>query len=262
MPVFSKRIKSTYSVAYAQRSRGTLDICRPADAIAAPVVVFFYGGGWRSGYKELYRYVGRALARRGYVAVLPDYRIYPEVCYPDFIEDGALAVRWAKDNAGRFGGDPENLFLMGHSAGAHIAAMLAMDGRWLQKVGLAPGRDIAGLIGLAGPYDFLPLLEETRIAIFGGDNRPETQPIHHVVPGAPRALLMTGARDGTVEPGNSTRFAARLRETGNNAEILSYPRIGHFIIVAALAPLIRLVVPVLRDIDRFIGATVQSARRG
>ncbi len=78
------------------------DVCRPVDAIAAPVIVFFYGGAWRGGNKELYRYVAKALARRGYVAVIPDYRIYPEVCYPEFIEDGALAVRWVKDTRRRY----------------------------------------------------------------------------------------------------------------------------------------------------------------
>jgi acetyl esterase/lipase len=92
------RIQLTPSIAYAERSRHRLDICRPRDAIAAPVIIFFYGGAWQSGYKELYRYVAKALARRGYVAVVPDYRIYPEVCYPDFLDDGALVVRWVKDN--------------------------------------------------------------------------------------------------------------------------------------------------------------------
>jgi acetyl esterase/lipase len=151
------RIALTTSIAYAEGARHTLDVCRPKSATAAPIIVFFYGGGWRSGSKRTYRYVAKALARRGYVAVLLDYRIYPQVRYPDFLDDGALAVRWVKDNAKRFGGDPQKIFLMGHSAGAHIAAMLAIDATWLQKVGLVPGRDIAGLIGISGPYDFLPL---------------------------------------------------------------------------------------------------------
>ena len=132
-------IKLTCSIAYAERSRHRLDICRPGGAVAAPVVVFFYGGAWRSGNKALYRYVAKALARRGYVAVVPDYRIYPEARYPDFLEDGAQVVRWVKDNIGRFGGDPDKIFLKGHSAGAHIAAMLSIDKRWLDKVGLTPG---------------------------------------------------------------------------------------------------------------------------
>ena len=253
-----KGIKFTRSIAYAERSRHRLDICRPAGAAAAPVVVFFYGGAWRSGNRGLYRYVAKALARRGYVAVLPDYRIYPEVCYPDFLEDGAQVVRWVKDNVGRFGGDPNKIFLKGHSAGAHIAAMLSIDARWLHKVGLSPGRDIAGLIGIAGPYDYLPLRDETLKLIFGGADRPETQPIFHVAPGAPPALLMTGSRDRLVEPGNSTRLAARLVAAGNAATVKTYRRVGHYVIIAAVAPLLRFLVPVLRDVDAFIAKTLQS----
>jgi acetyl esterase/lipase len=254
-------IELTRSIAYAEHSRHRLDICRPAAAVAAPVVVFFYGGAWQSGYKELYRYVAKALARRGYVAVVPDYRIYPEVRYPEFLEDGARVVRWVKDNAGRFGGDPEKIFLKGHSAGAHIAAMLSIDARWLNKVGLAPGRNIAGLIGIAGPYDYMPLRDETLKLIFGGADRPETEPIFHVTSGAPPALLMTGGRDRLVEPGNSTRLAARLITSGNAASVLTYRWVGHYIIVAALAPLLRCIVPVLRDVDSFIAETLRSPRR-
>jgi acetyl esterase/lipase len=253
-------IGTTRSIPYAEKSRHTLDICRPKKAAGAPVVVFFYGGGWRSGYKELYRYVGKALARRGYVAVVPDYRIYPEVCYPDFIEDGARVVRWVKDNVSRFGGDPEKIFLQGHSAGAHIAAMLAIDARWLRNVGLEPRRDIAGLIGIAGPYDYLPLRDETLKVIFGGDNRPETQPIFHVAPGTPPALLLTGGKDRLVEPGNATRLAARLCAAGNVATVRTYRRVGHFIIIAALAPLLRFFVPVLRDTEAFIASVLQAPR--
>jgi len=253
-------IRITRSIPYAEKSRHTLDVCRPKKAAGAPVVIFFYGGAWRSGHKELYRYVAKALARRGYVAVVPDYRIYPEVRYPDFIEDGARVVRWVKDNVSRFGGDPEKIFLKGHSAGAHIAAMLAIDARWLREVGLEPRRDIAGLIGLAGPYDFMPLRDATLAAIFGGADRPETQPIFHVAPGVPPALLLTGGKDWLVEPGNATRLAARLCAAGNVATVRTYRRVGHFAIVAALAPLLRLFVPVLRDTEAFIASVLQAPR--
>jgi acetyl esterase/lipase len=254
-------IEITRSIPYAERARHTLDVCRPVDAVAAPVIVFFYGGAWRSGNKELYRYIGKALARRGYVTVVPDYRIYPEVLYPAFLEDAAFAVRWVKDNVARFGGDPKKIFLKGHSAGAHIAAMLAIDGHWLQTVGLAPGRDIAGLIGISGPYDYMPLRDKVLMTIFGGADRPETQPIFHVRAGAPPALLMTGSNDRLVDPGNSTRLAARLRAAGNAATVRTYRRVGHYIIIAALAPLLRFVVPVLRDIDGFIAEIVGSSPR-
>jgi acetyl esterase/lipase len=254
-------LEITESIAYAEKPRHRLDICRPAGAAGAPVVMFFYGGAWRSGNKGLYRYVGKALARRGYVAVVPDYRVYPEAYYPEFLEDAALAVRWVKDNVSRFGGDPDKIFLKGHSAGAHIAAMLALDGRWLGKVGLAPGRDITGLIGISGPYDYLPLRDETLAIIFGGADRLETQPITHVAAGAPPALLMTGSRDRLVEPGNSSRLAAKLCAAGNTATVRTYERVGHYFIIAALAPLLQRILPVLRDVDSFIAATLQSAAR-
>src|SRR5581483_5799411 len=123
--------------------------------------------------------------------------------------------------------------------------------RWLVKVGLAPGRDIAGLIGLAGPYDFLPFHHDIYRTIFGGD-RPETQPISHVAPGAPPALLLTGGNDDVVEPGNSVRLADRLKAAGNDAAAVIYPWVGHYIIAAALAPVLRLFAPVLRDTDAFV----------
>jgi acetyl esterase/lipase len=255
------RIALTSDIPYVDGARHTLDVCRPKTVAAAPVVVFYYGGGWRSGRKRIYRYVARALARHGYVAVVPDYRIYPEVRYPDFLDDGARAFRWVKDNAARFGGDPQKIFVMGHSAGAHIAAMLAVDPSWLQKVGLAPGRDIAGLIGISGPYDFLPLRDKTLKIIFGGANRPETQPIFYVAPGAPPSLLVTGDADTIVDAGNSTRFAERLRAAGNDATAVFYPRVGHFNIIAALAPFLRFIAPVLRDADAFIVRTLHSRRQ-
>jgi acetyl esterase/lipase len=253
------RIKLAASIAYATLARHRLDVCRPAGAETAPVVVFFYGGAWRGGNKELYRFAAKALARRGYVAVVPDYRVYPQARYPDFLEDGALAVRWVKDNIASFGGDPQKVFLKGHSAGAHIAAMLSIDARWLAGVGLHPGRDIAGLIGLAGPYDYMPLRNETLKVIFGGADRPETQPIFHVSSGAPPALLVTGDRDRLVEPGNSVRLAAKLVAAGNTATVKTYRRAGHYVIIAALAPLLRHLVPVLRDVDAFIAETLRAS---
>ncbi len=251
-------IKLARSIAYAEGARQILDVCHPAGAVSAPVVVFFYGGAWRSGNKRLYRYAAKALARRGYVAVVPDYRIYPQVRYPLFLEDGALVVRWAKDNVTRFGGDPDTIFLSGHSAGAHIAAMLALDTRWLQAVGLRPARDVAGLIGLAGPYDFMPLRDDVLKVIFGGENRPEAQPISHVRSGAPPALLLTGSKDRVVEAGNASRLAAGLRAAGNIATARVYSRVGHCLIVAALAPFVRLLVPIWHDIDGFIAETLRA----
>ncbi|MGB7034270.1 MAG: alpha/beta hydrolase [Xanthobacteraceae bacterium] len=248
------------SIAYDAGARRTLDVYRPSAATAAPVVVFFYGGSWQSGHKETYLFVAAALARHGYVTIVPDYRVYPEVRYPDFLEDGARAVRWAKDNAARFGGDPEKLFVMGHSAGAYIAAMLALDGRWLKKVNLTPDRDIAGLIGISGPYDFLPLRDGTLKVIFGGANEPATQPISHVSRGAPPALLVTGTHDGTVDPGNVSRLAERLRAAGDDVTVKSYSWVGHLSIIGAFARPLRFLAPVLHDAEAFITTTLQQRR--
>src|SRR4051812_9939383 len=146
----------TIDQAYGPVPRQKLDVYQPRDAKQdASVVVFFYGGAWQSGEKADYRFVAEALTSQGFIAVIPDYRLYPDVQFPSFIEDGALAIRWVHENAQRFGGDPQHIFLMGHSAGAHIAAMLNLDGRYLQNVGLDQNV-IAGTAALSGPYDFIP----------------------------------------------------------------------------------------------------------
>jgi acetyl esterase/lipase len=254
---FDNGLEITRSIPYGEGARRTLDVYRPNTAAAAPVVVFFYGGSWQSGSKEIYRFVGRALAGRGYVVVVPDYRVYPEADYPGFLQDGARAVRWAKDNVARFGGNPDRLFVMGHSVGAYIAAMLALDSRWLAAVDLIPGRDIAGLIGISGPYDFLPLRDGPLTTIFGGANDATTQPISHVTRGAPPALLLTGANDGMVDPGNASRLAAKLHAAGDDATVLTYAWVGHLSIIGAFALPLRFLAPVLRDTDAFIDATAE-----
>jgi acetyl esterase/lipase len=252
---------ATRDLAYGNHPRQRLDVYVPArtaptGARAAPVIVFFYGGGWTSGERGDYLFVGEALASRGFVAVVADYRLYPEVKFPQFLHDSAAAVAWAALNAAKFGGDPGRIYLAGHSAGAYNAAMLTYAPDYLAQVGVEP-KAIRGLIGLAGPYDFLPVTASSTRAIFGyPDTPPETQPIHFVgrTPGirlAP-ALLLTAPDDTTVRPGNSVRLAARLRESGATATEISYPALGHRRIVGALAAPLRDLGPVLDDIARFV----------
>jgi acetyl esterase/lipase len=217
------------------------------------VVVFFYGGGWDQGEKRDYRFVGQTLAEQGFVAVVPDYRVYPAVRYPAFLQDSALAVRWARDHAAENGGDPERVFLMGHSAGAYNAVMLAVDRRWLGAVGMDPRRDLRGVIGLAGPYDFLPLHSDELKAIFGPpDMRPDTQPINHVDGQAPPMLLMTDARDKVVDPGNTERMADRIRERGGQVEAVTFPGLSHALILGAIARPLHFLAPVARRVRGFI----------
>jgi acetyl esterase/lipase len=164
-------------LAYGARPLQKLDVYKPRHAAKAPVLVFFYGGSWQRGSRDLYRFVGASLAAQGIVTVVPDYSIFPPARFPMFVEDAARAVRFTRDNATQWGGDPARLVLIGHSAGAYIAAMLSFDPQWLRQVGLNSQTDLAGFIGLAGPYDFLPIKSRTLRTIFGGANRAETRPI-------------------------------------------------------------------------------------
>lgn len=241
------------TLAYAAGPRHGVDIYAPTPATAAaPVVVFFYGGGWEAGQRTMYRFVGATLAANGVVAVIPDYRVYPDARFPDFIVDGARAVAWARAHAAAYGGDPNRLFLMGHSAGAHIAALLSLDGRWLAAQGMSP-RALAGTIGLAGPYDFLPLETPTLKAIFGPPaDWPASQPINFVGPGAPPMLLATAARDDDVATGNTYRLAARLRADGDDVVERVYPYVGHRTLMGAFAPPLGFLAPVRTDVLRFI----------
>jgi acetyl esterase/lipase len=216
------------------------------------MVVFFYGGSWQWGSKETYAFAAAALAQEGYVTVVPDYRVYPRVRFPDFLNDGAAAVAWARRHAKEFGADPNRLILMGHSAGAYIAAMLAFDGQWLRKVGIDSRRDLAALIGISGPYDFLPIVDPTIQIVFGGANRPVTQPISFVSGGEPPTLLLQARSDGIVDPSNSTRLALKLRSVGSSVQEMSYPFVGHITIIGTLSPLLRPLAPTLHDINAFI----------
>lgn len=243
----------TDGIPYGERPRNRIDVHAPRGAGGAPVVVFFYGGSWETGDRAMYRFLGAALAAAGVVCMIPDYRVWPAVGFPGFMQDGARAVAWARAHAAEHGGDPHRLFLMGHSAGAQIATLLALDAGFLPSLGVRPGRDLRGVIGLAGPYDFLPLRDPTLQAIFGAERDwPASQPINHVTAGAPPMLLATGDADTVVLPRNSERLAARLRAAGNAAETITYPGIGHSEIIGAFAGALSFLAPVRRDVLRFV----------
>lgn len=253
----------TRDIAYAPGPRHSLDVYAPKHPRpGAPVVVFFYGGGWDSGDKSMYRFVGAALASHGYLAVTPDYRIYPEARYPDFLTDAAEAVRWAHDHAASYGADPQKLFVMGHSAGAYNAAMLTLDRRWLGAVGLDPGRDIKGMVGLAGPYDFLPLTSPKLMEIFGPEaERAGTQPINHVQPGAPPLYLAHDVGDRVVGLKNTQNLAAKLRAAGDAVETRYYQGLDHGRIMGAVATPLRFMAPVFKDLTAFIDTQAERPAR-
>jgi acetyl esterase/lipase len=260
--------RASTAIAYGSDERQKLDVYEPFEAAAPaashgrPVVVFFYGGSWQNGARGDYLFAGEALASRGFVAVLPDYRTWPDVRFPVFMEDAAAAVRWARDHAAEFGGDPSRIFLMGHSAGAHIAVLLATDGHYLAAEQMSK-RDLSGVIGLAGPYDFLPLTDPVLKNIFPAPQRAASQPINFVKGDEPPMFLAAGRRDTTVDPGNTDRLAAKLRAAGDTVEVKHYPLVGHALLVAALAAPLRFFAPVLADVRGFIDTeSAQVAQPG
>lgn len=249
-------------ISYGADPRQKLDIYAPRDvAVGAPVVVFFYGGNWRMGDRADYAFVGEALASRGILAVIADYRLYPQASYPGFLEDSAAAVAWTARKVRSYGGNPERLFVMGHSAGAYNAAMMALDGRWLGAQGMKPTA-LRGWIGLAGPYDFLPIDSPDVKPVFHfPDTPPSSQPVNHVSAGAPPALLIASEKDAVVDPARNTgRLASRLREAGVDAETFYYGRTGHATLVATLSRPLRSLAPVLDDVERFVASNGAAAR--
>ncbi|HEY0007536.1 MAG TPA: alpha/beta hydrolase [Tepidisphaeraceae bacterium] len=245
---------ATRDVAYGQQPRQKLDIFQPKNAgKPAAVVIFFYGGDWRSGSKADYLFVAEALASRGFVAVLPDYRLYPETTFPGFVQDGAAAIRWTHDHIDEFGGDPQRLFLLGHSAGGHIAALLTLDETYLQEVGLDRSV-IRATTTLAGPFAFAP--REGDVPVFAMRSADEPAPFAsmpvNVVDGkAPPMQILHGATDTIVDPANVQRLSDRINAVGGAVRTAIYPGKGHVSIVLSLAWSFRWLTPALNDLTNF-----------
>lgn len=250
MPKDDGSRKVASDIAYGEGPRRKLDIYAPVDAAQnpQPVIIFIYGGSWANGTREGYQFAARALAAAGFVTVVPDYRLVPEVHFPGFIQDCAAAVRWIRANAGRYGADPGRIVLVGHSAGAYNAAMLALDPQYLGTDRAA----IKGFAGLAGPYDFLPFDGSVVKTTFGQWPKPdETQPIHYAAASTPPMLLLHGEDDDTVWPKNSINLDRKLKSLGAQSELKVYPGVGHVGIVTALAKPFRDKTPVLDDVTSF-----------
>lgn len=249
---------TTRDIAFGANARNKLDVYRPINAVPntapKPVVVFFYGGAWDSGDKNSYLFLAEALTSRGYV--VPDYRIYPEVIFPAYMDDAALAVKWTFDNIAKHGGDPARVFMMGHSAGAQLAALVAYDATYLDRVGI-DRRRIKGVVSLAGPLDFLPLTEAKLEFIFPQSVRAASQPINFITGKEPPSLLLHGEDDTRVGIHNSRNLAARINDRGGVVETTYYPKMCHAGILLALAAPLRDGKPVLDRVAKFIDEKAQ-----
>jgi len=241
------------NLAYGTGPAQELDVYRPkTESSLRPVILFLYGGRWSSGSRKQYRFVAEALTKHGYVVVIPEYRLYPETLFPGFIEDAAAALAWTHQHAGDYGGDAGKLFVMGHSAGAHIAAMLNYDERFLRAAGGEP-KWIRGFIGLSGPYDFLPITDPVLKIVFGPEDRyPQSQPIHFVDGTEAPALLLHGRDDQVVWPRNSEHLASKIREKGGRVTEKYFDGMSHTDILAAMSVYFRGRRTVLQEIDRFV----------
>ncbi len=244
--------KSAHDISFGSDPRQKLDIYAPKNGAAkTPVIIFVYGGSWASGSRKDYGFAGHALAAQGFITVIPDYRLVPKIRFPAFVEDTALATRWVQDNISAFGGDPENIILMGHSAGAYNAMMAVLDKRFFAAAGVDPTR-IKGVVGLAGPYDFYPFDVQASIDAFGQAPDPaQTQPITFARADVPPILLLTGDADTTVRPRNSKALAAKLQALGAPVELKIYPDIGHIKILLSLSRPLRGKTPALADAVMF-----------
>lgn len=243
-------------VSYGPDPRQRFNVYRPwtASSRPAPLLVFFYGGAWRSGSRGDYGWLGQALASRGFLTVLPDHRLVPQVRFPAFVEDGAAAVARARAMAADLGGDPDRVLLGGHSSGAYVAAMLALQPRWLQAAGADPAA-VKAFVGLSGPFDFYPFDVKSSIEAFGQAPDPRmTQPVNLDLSAAPPTLLIHGGRDQTVRPRNSEALAAALTAAGREVELKVYPDLDHKDPVVALARPFRDKAPILDLMTRFMQA--------
>ncbi len=239
---------------YGNKPRQGLNIHIPKQVKKnADVVLFFYGGRWQYGSKDEYSFVADALTSQGFITVIADYRLYPRVDWREFVQDGASAYQWVTNNIQNYGGNPKRVFVMGHSAGAHIAAMAAVDESLLKSGTQRP----CGLIGLAGPYDFLPIRDEDVKRIYStASDLKNTQPITFVNKGDPAMLLLHGLDDEAVKPKNTTGMAAKAKQVGVPVATKLYNDTDHIDILISLSSTFRSYAPALKDTADFIAKTV------
>jgi acetyl esterase/lipase len=228
-----------------------LDVWAPEKPTGS-VLIFYYGGGWTGGTRQGYEFVGKAFAAKGFTVVIPDYRKVPQIRFPIFVEDGAAAIKWTRDNIAKYGGDPARITLSGHSAGGHIAMMLTLDSHFLAALDVDP-KIVRATVGMSGPYDFYPFDSTRSInAMYKWPRPQETQPIHFASKAAPPIMVMTGTADDTVKPRNAILLSHRLSELGTVVKFKAYEGLGHEDVAMSLSKVFRSKAPVLNDASAFL----------
>ena len=251
----------TEDIAYGTASRQKLDIFVPEDLDegTAPVVIFFHGGRWSFGSKDQYQFVGIRLASMGYVAVLPNTRLYPEVKFPTFVDDAAAAVAWVQNNIQQYGGS-EQLIISGHSSGAHIGALVVADESYLIKAGGDP-QGIDAFVGMNGPYDFTPKADDLR-DMFGPPGQFDKMVVTHYIDGGePPFALMYSSNDETVHEQNLKRLKAKIESVDGQVSTYIYDKGEHTGTVAALSWANPDDLPVADDMQAFIQKHVLTSNQ-
>jgi acetyl esterase/lipase len=256
--IFAANVPSHFSdtvrkdnITFSAEQKLKLDVYTPKNPLNADVVVFFYGGRWTDGTKEQYRFVGSALAKQGFVVVIPDYRKYPNVKFPSFVDDAAQAVAWTSDNIAEYGGNPERIHLSGHSSGAHLAALVATDPTYLKKFGKNRDAVVKSFAGLAGPYDFTPE-DADLVDMFGPPEKyPLMRPVTYADGRTPPLLLLHGADDTIVGRFNYENFEKKILAHGGCVTTKLYKDIDHVWIVGAISWLGSNKAPVIKDLSAF-----------
>jgi acetyl esterase/lipase len=256
----SQNLQVDQNIPYGQEERQILDVYTREDIPSKGTIIYVHGGYWDTGDKSDYPFLADSLTEQGFTTVVVNYRLVPSVTFPSYVEDVALAVKWTVDNIAEYGGNLENIFLMGHSAGGHIAALVAYDARYLNRLGLS-NQDLSGFIGFAGGYDFLPIdpTDLRTIAALGAEETyPDTQPINFVDSSDPPAFLAYTLNDNLVNPNNSPRFAEKIEAVGGYVELHEYDGVDHVSIIGTLGRASRFLnEAVLEDLVAFLNLSLR-----
>lgn len=234
IPASFNAAKTYQNIVYNQETAQTLDLYVPKSMNQSfPVLVFFYGGRWTDGSKEQYRFIADAFTKQGYLVAIPNYRKYPNVKSPAFTQDGASAIAWIHANIGQYRGDSENIFVAGHSSGAHIGALVCADPKYLKAHNLTPNI-IKGFAGLSGPYDFVPKEDDLK-DMFGPPERySEMQAPNFIKGQQPPMLLIHGLEDEIVLLKNAQNLEAAIAKNGGEVKLKTYKELNHIETVGSL----------------------------
>lgn len=259
LPTHFNDITVTRNVSFGPDAWQKLDIYSPPSQAGKllPVIVFYYGGRWEDGSKDDYRFVGSALAAQNYIVVIADYRKYPEVKFPAFVQDAAKSLAWVDTHINEYGGDHRAIHVSGHSAGAHIGIMLTVDPRYLKAEGKDRSKVIRDFVGLAGPYDFVPDEKDLQDMFGPPAQYPQMQATTFIDGHQPPMLLLSGDKDQYVGKINMDKVVAAIDKKGGRVQTHIYPGLDHIRLIANLSWIGPADYPVLTDWMRFI-RTAQS----